>query len=566
MNRHGTGWAPPLSLVALLMLAACAQQTRHRVLSIFFDGVPPPPPSPTAGAGPEPVLSHSAGPAGGAPAAVSELERATEAAAAPAENVKSPLERVASWDEALTRLPPDIGGGVDWVRALKDGLIAPRASITANPAPRPPFTLDTLVPGVSAGGHPPLDLDVELLPAKAPFYKAVFPHSSHTLWLNCSSCHPGIVGQRPGMAAIFNGAYCGACHGRVAFSPQTSCARCHVNLTPADSDLVEADLARAREAPIPSSPELLERGRALYLEACAVCHGEKGDRDGPLAPALEVKPRDFTKGKFRFRSTASGALPTDYDLFRTITRGVPASAMPAFSKLALEDRFALVHYIKRFSERFAREKPAEPLAVPEPPPFTTELLATGKEMYTAAGCHNCHGERGAGDGPSAADLKDDWGDPIRPFDFTSGRAPKHGPTAQDYYRALATGLTGAPMPAFGDVFEPEQAWAVVAYTMSLDERGRGPALAVKGDIAFPREPREGELPPATFPHWFHRIRFRCAACHPTVFAMKRGANPMTMDAMREGKYCGACHNRGVAWPIAFDTCARCHAQSVTATK
>ncbi len=84
------------------------------------------------------------------------------------------------------------------------------------------------------------------------------------------------------------------------------------------------------------------------------------------------------------------------------------------------------------------------------------------------------------------------------------------------------------------------------------------ALAVDGDIVFKRESGEGGVPVAVFPHWFHRIRFKCYACHPIPFEMNTGANKVTMDAIGEGKFCGACHNGKVAWPVSFDTCSKCH--------
>jgi len=59
-----------------------------------------------------------------------------------------------------------------------------------------------------------------------------FPHSSHTLWLDCSNCHPAPFVAKAGantimMADIFRGKYCGMCHDRVAFVTFFSCARCH---------------------------------------------------------------------------------------------------------------------------------------------------------------------------------------------------------------------------------------------------------------------------------------------------------------------------------------------------
>lgn len=82
--------------------------------------------------------------------------------------------------------------------------------------------------------------------------------------------------------------------------------------------------------------------------------------------------------------------------------------------------------------------------------------------------------------------------------------------------------------------------------------------AVDGDITFQREAQEGDTPPAIFPHWAHRIRFKCYACHPGLFQMKAGANPIKMEEIRTGKWCGTCHNGTTAWPVTFETCSRCH--------
>ncbi len=86
----------------------------------------------------------------------------------------------------------------------------------------------------------------------------------------------------------------------------------------------------------------------------------------------------------------------------------------------------------------------------------------------------------------------------------------------------------------------------------------GMAVAVEGDIVFKREGGGVGIPPALFPHWFHRIRYKCYVCHPALFEMKAGANRVSMDALAEGKFCGVCHNRETAWGITLDTCNRCH--------
>ncbi|MFQ5693863.1 MAG: c(7)-type cytochrome triheme domain-containing protein, partial [Nitrospinota bacterium] len=332
-----------------------------------------------------------------------------------------------------------------------------------------------------------------------------------------------------------------------------------VDLVPSGEEAVEADLAKAQENPIPSSPEMLKRGKAVYLRACAVCHGEEGDGKGPLAAQLNPKPRDFTTGLFKFRTTPSSSLPTDFDIFRTITNGVLGTSMLAWSSLPYEDRWSLVHFIKTFSDEFTEEEPEEPIDISDPPARTPELVERGKKVYAEVECNSCHGDTGGGDGPSASDLKDEWGNPIRPFNFKSGLPPKGGSTPKDVYRALMTGLQGTPMPDFGEVFEEkEMAWAVVYYVLSLGEKKRGVGFGVKGDVRFHREPGGPGIPPATFPHWVHRIRFKCSACHPALFEMKAGANKVSMDAILKGKFCGACHNGKVAWISSFETCTRCH--------
>src|SRR6516225_10450213 len=69
-----------------------------------------------------------------------------------------------------------------------------------------------------------------------------------------------------------------------------------------------------------AQPEMF--GERVYRENCVACHGEKGDGKGPQAYRLRTKPRDFTKGIYKFRSTPSGSLPLDKDVYRTITQGV----------------------------------------------------------------------------------------------------------------------------------------------------------------------------------------------------------------------------------------------------
>jgi cytochrome c oxidase cbb3-type subunit 2 len=217
---------------------------------------------------------------------------------------------------------------------------------------------------------------------------------------------------------------------------------------------------------IPDSEDLLARGREVYRQRCVGCHGVRGDGNGPAATFLSPRPRDFTLGVFKFRTTPSGSLPTDGDLFRTVTRGVRWTAMPPWHELPDKDRMAVVSYIKTFSDRWKDERPEPPLVIAAVPRATSELLARGKELFQKAKCWECHGHEGRGDGPSAGQLKDVLELPIRPTDFTRGQF-KGGSHVVDVFRTMTLGLDGTPMPSFADSMSEEERWAISYYVLSF---------------------------------------------------------------------------------------------------
>jgi c(7)-type cytochrome triheme protein len=80
-----------------------------------------------------------------------------------------------------------------------------------------------------------------------------------------------------------------------------------------------------------------------------------------------------------------------------------------------------------------------------------------------------------------------------------------------------------------------------------------------GDIRFTRQAAGmDDVPPATFPHWIHRMAYTCYACHDTPFTMKTGANLVTMDQIQNGQSCGVCHDGKTAFVSNLTTCNRCH--------
>jgi c(7)-type cytochrome triheme protein len=68
----------------------------------------------------------------------------------------------------------------------------------------------------------------------------------------------------------------------------------------------------------------------------------------------------------------------------------------------------------------------------------------------------------------------------------------------------------------------------------------------------------GQLPPARFPHWVHRVRYQCKACHTALFEPRAGANRILMRDISEGKACGRCHDGTIAFRAGFGACDRCH--------
>ena len=229
-----------------------------------------------------------------------------------------------------------------------------------------------------------------------------------------------------------------------------------------------------------AAAEATHPGESIYGQHCAACHGITGDGNGPAAVWLFPKPRNFSAGLFKIQSTPAGSLPTDEDLLQTITRGMPGSSMPSFSYLSEPHRREAVQYVKyltaqveggkrvnKFEEAAQTGKVGKPVAVPPEPAVTVEALTKGKELFTKLQCFTCHGENGEGNGPSASTLKDNWGLPLLPRDFTIG-AFRGGTSGRDLYLRIHNGLAGTPMPPFGEeIMKPDERWSLVLYIQSL---------------------------------------------------------------------------------------------------
>jgi mono/diheme cytochrome c family protein len=210
-----------------------------------------------------------------------------------------------------------------------------------------------------------------------------------------------------------------------------------------------------------------EGGKMLYRRFCIGCHGPDGNGEGMNAQWIDPKPRDFTEATFKCRSTPTGTLPLDEDLYNAITRGFVDTNMPSWRPLNPQQRADLVAFIKTWSPRWAKEKPGAVLNIPPETPITIESILHGRELFQKLECWKCHGPEGHADGPSAATLTDSKGNPIKPFNFSTGDRFMCGNTNRDLYRIFMTGLDGSPMPSFADVIQPNDAWDLVHFLRTL---------------------------------------------------------------------------------------------------
>lgn len=223
-------------------------------------------------------------------------------------------------------------------------------------------------------------------------------------------------------------------------------------------DPMGLDINKLRMAAGPVSINSQGESRGLFRRHCSHCHGISGNGDGPTAVFLNPYPRDYRLGKFKFKSTKPGSKPTRADLLRTLTEGIPGTAMPSFKLLPEAKREALVEYVIYLSMRgqveigLAQEANEldedEPMSDPEflldvllddililvtkrwieaeknviqPDPkyipaadrTPEELAASEKEgqkiFYGKGNCFSCHGPSALGDGRL---VEDAWSKPV----------------------------------------------------------------------------------------------------------------------------------------------------------
>lgn len=131
----------------------------------------------------------------------------------------------------------------------------------------------------------------------------------------------------------------------------------------ADLPIADAKIAAAVDLKSfsESSPALVEKGKQLFQNACASCHGAEGMGDGAAGVALNPKPRNFHSAdgwKFGRKAT---------EIYSTLQKGILTSGMPGFDYLAPSDRIAIIQFIKTW--------------MPNPPQDTPEDISNLDKTY-----------------------------------------------------------------------------------------------------------------------------------------------------------------------------------------
>ena len=237
-----------------------------------------------------------------------------------------------------------------------------------------------------------------------------------------------------------------------------------------------------------NAPEASEKGKVVYEQSCGHCHGTEGRGDGSAAENLLPRPRDFTRGLYKIRSTESGELPTDQDLFDIITEGMPGSSMPGWeTSLSADERWEVVAYIKTFHNGFKEsEAPPRVISLKDKIPYSEQSVEIGKSLYTELGCVECHGNVGRGDGTSAPTLTDSWDFQTWPANLTQSWNFRGGAETEDIFKRFIGGIAGSPMPAFeGDSF--------LHFGLTSTESKRLSELENKDEMTEAEEEESGQL-------------------------------------------------------------------------
>jgi mono/diheme cytochrome c family protein len=267
-------------------------------------------------------------------------------------------------------------------------------------------------------------------------------------------------------------------------------------------------------------------GQQQFVRWCATCHGPDGRGNGPAAPSLVPRPRDLTRGVFKYKSTPADLPPTDDDLHRVVAGGLQASAMPYFRDLLTPDEIRdVVAHVKTLSSAFAAPTPRAD-RIPPRPPADAASLARGRAMYAELGCAGCHGA----DGRRRETVLDATRHPVVTRDLTAPWTFAGGSEPEQVWRRLGSMSSLSPMPSYADSTTPDDLWHVVNYVLSLARTPPWqPGRRLDGPGQHPDPLVRGE----------YLVRAQmCGLCHTQIdpVGIYRGDDFYLAGGMRVGAY------------------------------